>query len=377
MRRFALPAAVTRRRAARRVGRGDRRRRGRARRQLRVRVRAAPTARRAASAVHPAQPRLPDPRPARRPRPGRGVRRRAQRRAPHEGFDVNAACGTAIVAARGGRVVRAGYDPVLYGNVVIVRGEHARRDYWYSHLKHTTRLRVGDRVRTAERIGSVGATGNARTIGCHLHFEIHSRGRPIDPRPRAPRMGRVELRLTTAPSPTSARRRPAAARAGGGTARRRRRTAPGRRPRRRRRRAGARRRTRRARSRRSCARWGPASRRAAARCRRAHRLETPRRALAGGEVAAGDLEGDRVEVVALAVARALGRLAGRHAQLGELAGRLRIEAACIEPLRRLLVVEAGVGPGLRGVGGIAELLGELVEAVDRVSGRSRLSPVRH
>ena len=99
----------------------------------------------------------------------------------HEGFDVNAACGTPLVAARGGLVTRAGYDPVLYGNVVIVRGERMRRDYWYAHLLRTPRLRVGDRVSTGQRIGSVGATGNARTIGCHLHFEIRSRGRPIDP----------------------------------------------------------------------------------------------------------------------------------------------------------------------------------------------------
>jgi murein DD-endopeptidase MepM/ murein hydrolase activator NlpD len=101
----------------------------------------------------------------------------------HEGFDVNAPCGTPVVAARGGRVVRAAYDPVLYGNVVIVRGERTRRDYWYSHLKHATRLKVGDEVRTAQRIGSIGATGNARTIGCHLHFQIVSHGRPIDPAP--------------------------------------------------------------------------------------------------------------------------------------------------------------------------------------------------
>jgi murein DD-endopeptidase MepM/ murein hydrolase activator NlpD len=38
-------------------------------------------------------------------------------------------------------------------------------------------------VRTGQRIGVVGATGNARSVGCHLHFEIHSRGRPIDPEP--------------------------------------------------------------------------------------------------------------------------------------------------------------------------------------------------
>ena len=101
----------------------------------------------------------------------------------HQGFDVNAACGTPVVAARGGRVARAGYDAVLYGNFVIVRGDHTQRDYWYSHLKHATRLRPGDDVRTGQRIGSIGDTGNARTIGCHLHFEIHSRGRPIDPAP--------------------------------------------------------------------------------------------------------------------------------------------------------------------------------------------------
>jgi murein DD-endopeptidase MepM/ murein hydrolase activator NlpD len=101
----------------------------------------------------------------------------------HEGYDVDAACGTPLVAARGGTVTRAGYDPVLYGNVVIIRGDKTQRDYWYAHLLRTSRLEVGEHVSTGQRIGSVGATGNARTIGCHLHFEIHSAGRPIDPAP--------------------------------------------------------------------------------------------------------------------------------------------------------------------------------------------------
>ena len=101
----------------------------------------------------------------------------------HEGFDGDAPCGTPVIAARGGIVVRADYDPVLYGNVVIIRGERTRRDYWYSHLLRAPRVRAGDRVTTGRRIGSIGATGNARTIGCHLHFEIRSRGRPIDPEP--------------------------------------------------------------------------------------------------------------------------------------------------------------------------------------------------
>jgi murein DD-endopeptidase MepM/ murein hydrolase activator NlpD len=101
----------------------------------------------------------------------------------HQGFDVNAACGTKLVAARGGKVVRSDYDPVLYGNVVIVHGDRTQRDYWYAHLERPSPLRVGDHVRTGGPIGRIGATGNARTVGCHLHFEIRRQGVPIDPAP--------------------------------------------------------------------------------------------------------------------------------------------------------------------------------------------------
>jgi len=110
-----------------------------------------------------------------------GVGRSGGRR--HNGFDVNAACGTPLVAARGGRVRRRGYDPVLYGNYVIIRGRLTQRDYWYVHLQRPAPVRVGQQVGTGQLIGRVGATGNARTIGCHLHFELRVRGRPIDPRP--------------------------------------------------------------------------------------------------------------------------------------------------------------------------------------------------
>ncbi len=101
----------------------------------------------------------------------------------HQGFDVFAACGTPVVAARGGRVARVVYDPVLYGHMVVIRGDHTRRDYWYAHLLRAPRLRVGDRVRTGRRVGSVGASGNARTVGCQLHFELRPRGAPVDPAP--------------------------------------------------------------------------------------------------------------------------------------------------------------------------------------------------
>jgi murein DD-endopeptidase MepM/ murein hydrolase activator NlpD len=102
----------------------------------------------------------------------------------HEGFDVDAACGTPLAAARAGTVTRSRYDPVLYGNEVIIRGWLDGRAYRYAHLRDTPLVRRGDRVRTGERIGSVGDTGNARTVGCHLHFELRGKsGRLLDPAP--------------------------------------------------------------------------------------------------------------------------------------------------------------------------------------------------
>jgi murein DD-endopeptidase MepM/ murein hydrolase activator NlpD len=101
----------------------------------------------------------------------------------HEGYDVMSPCGTPLVAARGGRVRKAVYDPVLYGNLVIIRGRKTRRDYWYAHLSGTPRVARGDRVRTGQRLGSIGATGNAASVGCHLHFELRVDGDPVDPAP--------------------------------------------------------------------------------------------------------------------------------------------------------------------------------------------------
>ena len=101
----------------------------------------------------------------------------------HEGFDINAACGTPVVASRGGIVTRRRYDPVLYGNHVIVRGARERRHYWYSHLRAPARVREGGRVRTGQVLGGIGATGNARSVGCHLHFELRGPGGPFDPVP--------------------------------------------------------------------------------------------------------------------------------------------------------------------------------------------------
>ncbi len=101
----------------------------------------------------------------------------------HEGFDIVAACGTELVAAGTGKVLRTGYDPVLYGNYLLIHGEGEHRSYFYAHMPRPALVHHGEHVWTGERVGAVGETGNARTVGCHLHFEIHVNGTPIDPKP--------------------------------------------------------------------------------------------------------------------------------------------------------------------------------------------------
>jgi murein DD-endopeptidase MepM/ murein hydrolase activator NlpD len=108
----------------------------------------------------------------------------------HNGQDMFAACGTPVVASQGGKVREAEYHPVG-GNFVVITEQHTGLDAVYMHLKHTPRLRVGEKVETGRRIGSVGATGNA--WGCHLHFELWTPpgwwagGQPFDPLPRLQR----------------------------------------------------------------------------------------------------------------------------------------------------------------------------------------------
>ena len=101
----------------------------------------------------------------------------------HEGFDITAACGTPLVAIRAGTILKKAYDPELYGNYVVLKGEGERRTYKYSHLLRPAPVIEGQRVRAGRRLGSIGQTGNAAGTPCHLHLEIRTRGRLLDPEP--------------------------------------------------------------------------------------------------------------------------------------------------------------------------------------------------
>ena len=95
-----------------------------------------------------------------------------------------------MVSAVTGRVRAIGYDPILYGNYLLIHGEGEQRSYFYAHLREAPIVHRGERVWAGERVAAVGRTGNARTVGCQLHFEIHVQGRPIDPAPELRRWDR-------------------------------------------------------------------------------------------------------------------------------------------------------------------------------------------
>jgi murein DD-endopeptidase MepM/ murein hydrolase activator NlpD len=105
----------------------------------------------------------------------------------HQGQDVFSPCGTRVVAARGGRVQARGSDPVLYGNWIVIDARGTKTDYRYAHFEHPASVHRGERVRTGERMGRIGRTGNAQSVGCMLHLEVWPHGwehrDPVDPLP--------------------------------------------------------------------------------------------------------------------------------------------------------------------------------------------------
>ena len=95
----------------------------------------------------------------------------------HEGIDIPAPEGTAIVAAESGRVIHSEGRIGDYGNVVIVKhvGRYATV---YAHTRRNL-VHEGDFVAKGQPIALVGESGNAS--GPHLHFEIRRDRLPQDP----------------------------------------------------------------------------------------------------------------------------------------------------------------------------------------------------
>ncbi len=95
----------------------------------------------------------------------------------HAGMDFASPVGTEIYATGDGVVVRADADASGYGN-------HVRINHGYGYLTlygHMSKINVrpGQRVHRGDIIGFVGNTG--KSVGPHLHYEVHKNGQPINP----------------------------------------------------------------------------------------------------------------------------------------------------------------------------------------------------
>lgn len=94
----------------------------------------------------------------------------------HTGVDLLNDAGQPIFAVLDG-TVRFSKSYFGYGNVVVIRHLNGIETV-YSHNSKNL-VKVGDRVKSGDKIATVGRTGQATTN--HLHFEVRVMGQTIDP----------------------------------------------------------------------------------------------------------------------------------------------------------------------------------------------------
>jgi len=101
----------------------------------------------------------------------------------HAGIDLMDHCNQAVYAGRDGTVVWSKYF-AGYGNQVMLDHGWINGTSLMSSYSHLNRYVVGpgQHVSAGQVIGYAGMTGGDST-GCHLHFEVHINGVPVNPRP--------------------------------------------------------------------------------------------------------------------------------------------------------------------------------------------------
>lgn len=102
----------------------------------------------------------------------------------HEGTDIFALSGTAILAVVDGVLENVG-TATLGGIKLWLRSPGDNWTYYYAHLSsYASGVASGVRVKKGQVIGYVGNTGNARGTPPHVHFETHvPSGAPSNPYP--------------------------------------------------------------------------------------------------------------------------------------------------------------------------------------------------
>lgn len=105
-----------------------------------------------------------------------------QKGAFHNGIDIGAPKGTAILAAGDGIVIQAGWYGG-YGNTVIINhGQDKNGNELWTLYGHASQVLVkkGQKVKKGDQIAKVGSTG--RSTGNHLHFTVYLNQQAVDPK---------------------------------------------------------------------------------------------------------------------------------------------------------------------------------------------------
>jgi murein DD-endopeptidase MepM/ murein hydrolase activator NlpD len=99
----------------------------------------------------------------------------------HQGLDIGILNSHDLTAAAAGTVVGTGWLSGYsgYGQVVVI-DIGGGYQLMYAHLSRVD-VRPGTTLAAGDHVGLAGCTGSC--TGTHLHFELHERGRPVDPMP--------------------------------------------------------------------------------------------------------------------------------------------------------------------------------------------------
>lgn len=94
----------------------------------------------------------------------------------HDGIDIAAPCGKPVRSMGAGTVTFVGTRSGYGRQIEITHAGQIQTSY--AHLSKS-KIRVGDKVKRGQEIGTVGQTG--RATGCHVHVMKIKQGKAVDP----------------------------------------------------------------------------------------------------------------------------------------------------------------------------------------------------
>ena len=98
----------------------------------------------------------------------------------HDGVDISASAGTAVLAACAGTVAGVEDDPLMGTTVTISHADGYQTVY--ASLQEHPSVEIGDSVSAGQAIGAVGDTAAAEAAqGPHLHFSVTRDGDVVNP----------------------------------------------------------------------------------------------------------------------------------------------------------------------------------------------------